>query len=72
MSSNSHYNRRTFLKYATLASASGLFGAGAHFELNQLAQAQIGRRPKRMVVIFLRGGNGRVERCHSVPRRKLL
>ena len=47
------FNRRKFLTYASLATASGLVSTSAHFNL--AATAQSNRRPKKMVVILLRG-----------------
>jgi uncharacterized protein (DUF1501 family) len=47
------FNRRKFLTYASLASASGLMSTSAHFKIE--AKAQSSGRPKKMVVIFLRG-----------------
>ena len=51
----SQFNRRQFLKYSALASATGLLSAGAHTEFAEQAIAQNFGRPKKMVVILLRG-----------------
>ena len=51
----SNINRRQFLKYSALASATGILSTGAHSELTRQAIAQNFGRPKKMVVVLLRG-----------------